>query len=185
MMAPIAAHARLLCLLLLVSAGCTYWTLFADLTLEAPHPRSCANITALPPPVPAPAFLGVGVFATRRRYQTALERLKACVAARHQQLRKGAGPVCDLAVASSNWRIFVREDARAAANLVARRFSHFLDCGAAGALLDLLVDAGGDLGGAAAAADALVAAGGPRAALGDGPERVRATEAPRRPASVV
>jgi hypothetical protein len=136
MMAPIAAHARLLCLLLLVSAGCTYWTLFADLTLEAPHPRSCANITALPPPVPAPAFLGVGVFATRRRYQTALERLKACVAARHQQLRKGAGPVCDLAVASSNWRIFVREDARAAANLVARRFSHFLDCGAAGWLAD-------------------------------------------------
>ena len=81
-------------------------------------------------------FLGVGVFATRRRYQTALERLKACVAARHQQLRKGAGPVCDLAVASSNWRIFVREDARAAANLVARRFSHFLDCGAAGWLAD-------------------------------------------------
>ena len=39
-------------------------------------------------------------------------------------------------MSSSKWRTYVREDARASANLVARRFSHYLDCGASGWLWD-------------------------------------------------
>ena len=136
MMAPLSSQLRCLCGLLIFASACTYWTLFAAPFLETAQPESCANLTALPPAVPSPAFFGVGVFATRRRYQVALDRLKGCVAERHARIRSGAGPVCDLAVASSNWRIFVREDARASANLVARRFSHFLDCGAKGWFTD-------------------------------------------------
>ena len=117
--------------LLLVAATSCYVTLFASPALPPPPPASCGALAGAPPAVRRRAVFGVGVFATRRRYQRSLDELERCVAE-----RTPSDDTCALAVASSRWRAFAREEARASANWLARRFSHFLDCGWRGAFTD-------------------------------------------------
>ena len=116
----------------LACAAATYHALFASPDLPPPPPATCAVFGSEPPAAPPRRVLGgAGVFQTRRRYQASLDRLATCVAA-----RADAEPVCGLAERSSAWRAHARDAARDEANLLARRFSHFLDCGARGWVRD-------------------------------------------------
>ena len=82
---------RCACVAVIISSSCCYHTLFASPRLAPPF-ATCAALDAPPPPVRRRALFGVGVFATRRRYQASLHKLDGCVVSRRRD-----DATCDLA----------------------------------------------------------------------------------------
>lgn len=128
---PLKLQRRAAATLLLVVVT-TWQSLFYAPRLPPPPPQTC-DLLAFQPPAPIANRIldGAGFFATRRRYQASLDQLSACV-----QERRSTDDVCLLARLSSAWRAHARLDARAAAHPAARRWSHFLDCGVRGIVVD-------------------------------------------------
>jgi len=128
---PLRLQKRVAIVILLLVVT-TWQSLFYAPSLPKPPPQSCELLGDQPPKPPANRILdGAGFFTTRRRYQESLHQLSNCV-----KERRESDDVCSLARLSSAWRAHARLDARAAAHPAARRWSHFLDCGLKGIVVD-------------------------------------------------